>query len=495
MKHFLTVGLTALMGFYCLKAPAQDKTPAPFTKEDLISDYKLAIEILKKQHPNLYKFIDSASFERKADSLIKKAEAQPDVLTCGQYSPLQLVKDVHTSLGFSVDASRDLYSMISHFPFPVIIERGKMLMNIRGTAIPFGAEVTGINDIPVQDILKTLSAYTYSDGYITTGTDRMYANFQLLFSQLAPHQKTYEISYIVPGSTRIKKTTFPAANPTEAYHASQKAIFPVNLLQRSYYVYRDYFDDIQTGVITVNTFGLNEAGAYKEFSDFFREVNKRQYKRVIIDIRNNGGGNPGISALLYSFLAKNPFRNVYNYRTRTIDIANPEYAIADNGRKLTDEDIQANKNFLYQRFDKDSSGFYVGNARLRDGLLEDFPVDKNAFKGSVYVLTSGGTVSAATYFASLVQKNKRGEIIGKETGSGADATTAAWFMKYMLPKTKCILTVPMSELYFFNAAIDHGRGILPDKEVPLDKFITYMQTGEDPEMAYTLELIKLENTH
>jgi hypothetical protein len=69
------------------------------------------------------------------------------------------------------------------------------------------------------------------------------------------------------------------------------------------------------------------------------------------------------------------------------------------------------------------------------------------------------------------------------------ATTAAWFMRYLLPRTKCVLTVPLSELYFFNANTDNGRGILPDKEIPMEKFIAYTQANKDPEITYTLELI------
>ncbi len=52
-----------------------------------------------------------------------------------------------------------------------------------------------------------------------------------------------------------------------------------------------------TGTLTVNSFNLDEAFVYKECSKFFMEVSKRGYKNVIIDIRNNPGGNPGISAL------------------------------------------------------------------------------------------------------------------------------------------------------------------------------------------------------
>lgn len=492
MKRLIISSAAALLALCSMRVSAQEKKLANLTKEDFIADFKLAVEILKKQHPNPYKFIDSISFQRKVDSLMEKAAGQPDVLSCLQYSPVYLVSDVHTNLGVSNDNARELYSLIHLFPYPVVIERGKIFINIKGGPVPFGAEVTSINNMPVKDILRALSASAYSDGYITTGMDRLYPNFQVMYSLLSPNQSTFQVSYITPGSNDTKKVTLPFADPTQAFHASKMGVFPVNLLQRAYYIYNNYYDDTKTGVLTVNTFAINESDAYKEFSEFFKEINRRQYKQVIIDVRANGGGNPAISALLYSFLTDVPFRNVYNYRTRTIDIAYPEYAIAENGRRWSDEDLQSQRNFLYQRFDKDSSGLYIGNARLRDGLLENFPPDKDAFHGKVYVLTGGGTVSAATYFAALVQQNKRGLVIGKETGSGAAATTAAWFMKYLLPRTKSVLSVPMSELYFFNATADKGHGILPDKEVPMNKFVSYIQDSKDPELSYTLELISGE---
>lgn len=491
MKQKLKACIAAALFAYSIPSAAQVNSFTGFTKEDLIDDFRLAMDILKKQHPNPYKFIDSASYSRQVDSLLKKMSAQKDVFACNQFSPIGLIRDVHTNFTYSEENSREIYSKINFLPFPVIVERGKILVNIKGEAIPFGSEIVGINNMPVKEILDATSSSAYSDGFITTGTDRIYADFQLKFSMLNAGEKTYEVAYRTQGSNAVKKISLPYANPTEAFHSRSKAVMPLNMLQRAYYIYNDYDEASQTGILTVNSFNLQEAFAYKEFSTFFKEVNKRQYKNVIIDIRNNGGGNPAISALLYSFLSKTPFRNEYNYRTKTIDIAYPEYAIAD-GRTLSDEDIRNNRNFLYQRFDKDSiSGFYVGNARLKEGQLENFPPDKDAFSGKVYVLTGGGTVSAATYFATLVQKNKRGLIVGKETGSGEHATTAAWFLHYMLPKTKSILRVPMSELYFFNASTDSGRGVIPDKEIPLEKFLTYVRASKDPELAYTLELIRL----
>lgn len=483
-------GLTALLAAAFFNSNAQLKELPELKKEGLIADYRLAMEILKKQHPNPFKFIDSVSYNRKVDSLLKLAGEQDNVFAAMQYSPIQLVRDVHTNLRLSDDNTRELIGHINFFPLPVMIERGKILVNIKGAEIPYAAEITSINKQPAQSIIESLSAASYSDGNITTGTDRVYSNFQMMVSLRNPSAKSYDIEYTDPRGKSTNKITLASLKPSPGIHSGRQSVMPVNQLARSYWVYGSYDDENNTGTLTVNSFNLEEAFAYKEFSAFFREANKRRYKNVIIDIRNNGGGNPAISALLFSFLAPKDFRNVYNYRTKNIETTFPDYAVSQ-GRKMSEEDIRNNRNFLYQRFDMDSTtGFYVGNARLKEGQLENFPPDKDAFPGKVYVLTGGGTVSAATYFASLVQKNKRGVIIGKETGSGEHVTTAAWFMTYLLPNTKSILTVPMSELFFFNSTLDNGRGLLPDKELPLEKFINYVSATQDPELTYTMEMIR-----
>lgn len=486
---FKPILLNSVLIGAALFTSAQVNKFADFSKEELIKDYRLAMDILKKQHPNPYKFIDSATLDRKVDSLMELAMAQKSPLSCLQYSPIYLIRDVHTNCRFSEDVSKNVLGSMYFFPLPVIIERGKIIVNIKGTEIPFGSDILTINKQISKDLITSLEVSAYSDGYITTGTDRVSGNFQTILSMKSPDCREYEISYTEPGGKAIKKLTLPSLLPSSAFHSTRQSFFPVNQLARAYWIYSNYDDQSSTGILTVNSFNLQESYAYKEFSSFFKEVNRRGCKNVIIDIRSNGGGNPAISALLFSFMAKQSFRNVYNYRTKTIEIAYPDYATAD-GRKYSDEDIRSNRNFLYQRFDKDStSGFYIGNARLKEGQLENFPVDKDAFAGNVYVLTGGGTVSAATYFATLVQKNKRGIIIGKETGSGEQSTTAAWFVTYQLPLTKFILTVPNSELYFFNASADNGKGVIPDKEVPVDKFLSYVHDSKDPEMTFTLEFI------
>lgn len=490
-QHICWILSLFLLEVSTLKAQLRSEKRPSITKEDVKSDYQIALDILKKQHPNPYKFVDSIQMKRGSDSLQQLISRAPDVYAAMQYSPVQLFHDVHTNLQWSDDLTKEIYQSIRFFPFPVVLERGHMLVNTKSGPIPYGSEVYSIDGKSIAQIEESLRSSSYSDGFISTGTDRIYSNFQLTWSLRNADKINYQIVYSLPHSTKKQQINLRTISAAEGFHSSRLAIQPVNQLQRAYWIIGDYDETSKTGLLTVNTFNLQEPFAYKEFSAFFREVKRRGYQHVVIDIRNNGGGNPAISALLYSFLALKPFDNVYNYRTKTISLSYPQYAITEGNRAMSEDDINNNQNFLHQRFDQDiATGFYIGNARLREGQVANFPPDKDAFHGQVYVLTGGGTVSAATYFASLVQKNNRGIIVGKETGSGEQSTTAAWFLNYLLPKTKATLTVPMSELYFFNAQTDKGRGVIPDKEVPFEKYMSYFLAGQDPEWSYVLTMIK-----
>ena len=145
-----------------------------------------------------------------------------------------------------------------------------------------------------------------------------------------------------------------------------------------------------------------------------KTVNKEQYKNIIIDIRDNGGGDPNIAAILFSFIMDKNFKNEFNYRTKTIKIEKEN--LLNNYQNPASDDYVSNlENWLYQRFNKAEDG-YIGNERLKQGTSENFPPDKDNYKGNVFLITGGHTFSAAVYFTKLFKDHKRGKIIGTETG-------------------------------------------------------------------------------
>lgn len=489
MKRFFAS--TLLMSLLTTPVLAQQQPFKGFTRQDLKDDFTYAVDLLKRQHPNPYKFTDTATFNRKMDSLMKRFDNDPSLLSALRYAPIQLFNDVHLKLDYNEDQVADIFYAMNHFPLATTNFGNRLIVNARGAAIPFGAEILSINKIPSGKLLSEIGYATYSDGFIGTGVDRTGNNLSLFLSLVFPDATSYEVVYKDDGARNPVTVQLKAVDAKTGYHHRNLGQLPFNTFLKRAYVTKEYLDGESTAILTVLTFMLQENVMYKELSSFFEEVKKRNIRNVIIDIRSNGGGNPNMSALLYSFVALKPFDNVFNYRTKNIKMHDPENMLNGNGAKMSDEEQTQTENFLKQRFDYDSAaGFFYGNARLNEGSVANYPPDKNNFNGSVYVLISGGTVSAATYFAALVKNNKRGLLVGTETGSGEASTTAAWFSTYTLPKTKCRLTVPMSEIYFMKAKNDNGRGCLPDRELSFEAYQRYIRADKDPEIQYTLDLIR-----
>ncbi|WP_341835632.1 S41 family peptidase [Chitinophaga pollutisoli] len=489
MKQVIASGI--LMSLLTTSAMAQLQPFTGFTRQDLKDDFTYAVDLLKRQHPNPYKFSDTVTFNRKMDSLLARLDKDPSLLSALRYSPVQLFNDVHLKLDYDEERVIDVFYGIHHFPLATATFKDKIIVNAKGTSIPFGAEILSINKMPAAKILSEIGYATYSDGFIRTGTDRTGNNLSLFISLVFPESTSYEVVYKEYGAKNPATIQLKAVDAKTGYHNRNLGELPFNTFLKRGYVTKEYLDSESTAILTVLTFMLQESDMYKELSNFFEEVKQRNIKNVIIDIRSNGGGNPNMSALLYSFVALKPFDNVFNYRTKNIDVHDPENLLNGYGTKMGEEEVKQNVNFLKQRFDYDSTaGFYYGNARLTEGSISNYPPDKNNFKGDVYVLISGGTVSAATYFAALVKNNQRGVLVGTETGSGEASTTAAWFSTYTLPKTKSRLTVPMSEIYFMKAKDDNGRGCLPHKELTFEAFQQYIRANKDPEIQYTLDLIR-----
>lgn len=479
------------MSLLTTSAMAQLEPFTGFTRQDLKDDFIYAVDLLKRQHPNPDKFTDTVTFNRRMDSLMARLDKDPSLMSALRYSPVQLFNDVHLKLDYEEERVIDVFYGIHHFPLATTTFKDKIIVNAKGAAIPFGAEIISINKMPAASLLSEIGYATYSDGFIKTGTDRTANNLSLFISLIFPEAANYEVVYRESGAKNPATIQLKAVDAKTGYHNRNLGELPYNTFLKRAYVTKEYLDKESTAILTVLTFMLQENAMYKELSDFFAEVKKRNIKNVVIDIRSNGGGNPNMSALLYSFVALKPFDNVFNYRTKNIVINDPENLLNGYGTKMAEEEVRQNENFLKQRFDYDSTaGFYYGNARLTEGSISNYPPDKNNFKGNVYVLISGGTVSAATYFAALVKNNERGVLVGTETGSGEASTTAAWFHTYTLPKTKSRLTVPMSEIYFMKAKQDNGRGCRPDKELTFEEFQKYIQTGKDPDIQYTLDLIR-----
>ncbi|EKB03211.1 hypothetical protein HMPREF9711_02538 [Myroides odoratimimus CCUG 3837] len=459
-----------------------------FTKDNYLADFDFVVKAIKEQHPNPFRFITEKEFDKKVKELRHTLEQKPILENFVLCNPVALIRDAHSSIEMD-DIIYEDYIKVSHF-FPIItsVYDNRVFVNQYSLDIPMGAEITKVNNMDVMELLNKIPNRV--DGGVQASSNK---NFSNNVSLIFPDAKEYIIEYKKTVNETPKSITLKAVNFNDYQYYAEKSVLPLSTVAFSKGIYGYPLND-DTYILKITTFSLSETYAYYILNNLFQDIKDKNIKNLVLDIRDNGGGMLSNIPLFYSFISSEKnFKNIYKYATRVPKVNMTENLLDNNGKLANTADIISENNFMSQRFDyNEQDHFYYGNSRLDDSYVENYPQDKNAFTGKVVLLSNNNTVSAAAYFAHLFQLNKRGDIVGQETRSCSDFTTAAWFLSYKLPNTESILSLPRSEV-FFNAIANKDRtcrGVLPNHTIKADDFQKGLQQAQDAEMNLALELLK-----
>ena len=201
---------------------------------------------------------------------------------------------------------------------------------------------------------------------------------------------------------------------------------------------------------------------------------------LIVDVRNNAGGDVRVLMKLLSCLADSPMdRQKGGYdrvkKRGRIDVL--KYSLNYSG------DID-----MFPEYEprKGEDGYFcVDTIETCSVVMPDPEVH---YGGRIYVLTNGHSYSAATLFPSVLIRNRRGVSVGRETGSGYHFMTALKFADIRLPNSLQTFRIPMVQLVFdttVTARTPAGRGLLPDYPLPLTRY--EVMQGEDGQMDVMLD--------
>lgn len=206
--------------------------------------------------------------------------------------------------------------------------------------------------------------------------------------------------------------------------------------------------------IGIPSFDLKETEMDK-IRAFIKKIQALDSVSLIIDVRNNGGGESDRVLDLFSYIAQDTFSP-----------------------------------FIYEKVNK-KGGYNFCHVLNYEGISSDvfleydsivgeigfyrFPRKVNAsrdtnFKGKIYVLTNEHTFSAATELAILVRKYHRGIIVGRETGSSASVIHAMKFADLRLPNSGIVIQIPLVKIIYNEVAKTdslYGRGLIPDFMIPI----------------------------
>lgn len=242
----------------------------------------------------------------------------------------------------------------------------------------------------------------------------------------------------------------------------------------------------ETAVLKVPSFDTSSKGTngkkyHKFYTEAFQKIRIAAVKHLVLDLRDNGGGDPKPQLALLSNLIDEPivlYKRVYAV---TKEITNTDL-YNGNGASL-------NK-MLGKFLQKDGEVYSLNKlAEKRFGITSEPTMPSpNIFKGKLYVLTNGVSFSATGEVAGMLKSYRKNAIfIGEETGGNPTQNTSGVMVFMTLPNSKIRV---MQSLICFETNVNFendGYGAKPD--YPVKNTIEQELRGEDSVMRWTLDFI------
>jgi C-terminal processing protease CtpA/Prc len=192
--------------------------------------------------------------------------------------------------------------------------------------------------------------------------------------------------------------------------------------------------DISTSIITQDKIAYLKVPTFtvlniKKVDAFINSV--KNYKYLIVDVRNNNGGDLGYSKELISRLIQAPY-TVTNYIcVKDTSTLNNKYKQAFNFYDETKALSTKEKSSLV------GLPYYIKNQNYNVYKVEiDLKPTDTPFNGKVYVLTNSSCFSACEYFCNTLKRINGATLVGGYTGGDGilfipDSKTFLYDMVYM----------------------------------------------------------------
>ncbi|MBX2872070.1 MAG: hypothetical protein KTR30_08220 [Saprospiraceae bacterium] len=476
--------------------------PASLSKlepADLLQDYELIKTMLMDVHPGLYRYNDEASIERALAEL-KQSFGSP--ITHGEAylaisKLLASLQCGHTFASFFNQGG--LLKSVIHWqqdklPFTFRWVEDRMLVQYDATqdqVLPRGTEILRINGHSAQKILDSLIPYVSSDGagraarvaqLEIQGFDFRYDAFDVFHPLVYPLEKpewNLEIQKI--DATASEEILLPAIKAADRYQvlAQRYAAFPKDRNAMLSYEIKEE----GVGVLRLGSFGLmGWKRLTKDYKAFYKEAftafAKNKVGHLIIDIRDNMGGNDEMKDELATYFDIDRFiDDSREGRTRYLQFPETLKAYVQSWGDPWYYDLSKDK-------PEQRDGYY-GFPRAHS-INQKNKKKPTVFKGEIYLLTSPRNGSLAYYLAKDFRTFKVGTSLGQETDGNLRGINGGQILFLRLPNSGIEIDFPI--MGDFSLTPQPNQGVMPD--IPIQPNFEDAQKGIDTEMEQLLKIIR-----
>lgn len=400
----------------------------------LQADFYQLLAQIEKNHPALYDFTSKEEYQKVIKKQFEKINDSATVVDFYKILMPLVVKIGcgHSELWLPQWVWQD--SSVGFLPLRLFIEKGKVyvMRNLSSASgIKLTMEVTAINGEAIPELLETMNSFISTDGN-NLSAKRDFLNtswFNGLLAIALNFPKEYIIDKrIVPGAP-IKQIKLSAMN-LKSYNAleawpSNTPGFKIDSVHKA-------------GILTIRSFSFYDsvAGFRHCIDSFFRIVKQQHIHSVILDLRDNSGGDPFCSSYLLAYLEKTP----------VIYYSEP-----------------------YGRYEE---------------LSKPIPLAADHFNGNLYTLINGNGFSSTGQLCALLKYHQIGKFIGTQTDGTYTCNDNSVYIT--LKNTGITLKVARNSFSVAVKRIPRFTGISPD--FPVENSLEDNIAGRDSVMLFALGL-------
>ena len=404
----------------------------------LQSDFRFLRMKLKTVHPALYRYTSKVKMDLLFDSLnrsIKEPLNEQQFLSLIQLLS-EKIRDGHTMFLPGNELSKYDKNEGRFFPFSTSCIENKLIITENLSAdssIQAGTEIVSINGIDTKSFMPGLIRRQIRDGYSLTYPYWILSKyFASYYSFAFGRPSTFTIGLRADKTEMLKNIT-------------ALSIADMQANQRARYKHKQTTIGIQykatnrpsTAFISVESFEpdnfklAGQSDYKKAMGILFLRLRKDSIRHLVLDLRDNQGGEFEPVRVLLSYLIEKPCHFL---------VGGPESEL-----------IQPNRNH---------------------------------FKGRIDILMNGGSFSATSILIATLQREHRVVLIGEETG-GNQYEISGNAKLFILPSTRihCIIS---TKNYRILSGINEGHGALPD--YCIKQTINDLNSKKDPVLEFVLAL-------
>lgn len=462
-----------------------------YTVAELKADLATYKTQLEKVHTGLYVYHTKAEFDAYFQQLENNiTEPMTDIEFHRLTFPLNtLIANGHTRPLPSIGYLDGVLFEWKVFPFAVYVDEGKLyvLRNLSDDkTIQEGSIIHKINGENSMDIYQSFVDQIWRDGYNKSAPETdSYEIFSELYANLIGLPKSFELTVESPDGK--KKDIIIAPRTMKAMKATRDIRYPN--YQKAWEVTGALPLELtianNIATMTIRSWSVEEYKDYgqkfkKFFKQSFEQIEKMGVEHLILDFRNNGGGDPKPTIDLFAYLHPEPF-TFYK-------------AVLTNLGKIEDNElyeINLPSRMIQRIAFKKKGNKYVPNWIARVGGLKGLKPakpNKTVFNGKVYVLTNASSFSATGEMTSIIKSHNRAIFIGEEPGGNPNTNTSGLQAVMTLPNTGNRVVMPFWQWEMNTTFENTGYGVKPD--YPIRPSIQDMMDGRDVVMKFALDLIQ-----